>query len=71
MNEVREYCKIYTLKAGIPVILDIEAGEEVMAVPIPVLAIQTFVENSIKYVVKRGLLLNVGVMIPFCYGGYR
>ncbi len=65
VNEVREYCKIYTLKAGIPVILDIEAGEEVMAVPIPVLAIQTFVENSIKYVVKRGLLLNVGVMIRF------
>ena len=73
VKEVRDYCKMYTLKAGIPIFLNIEAGDEVMSVKIPILSIQTFVENSIKYVVKRGLLLNVGVQIRFItdYTGKR
>lgn len=65
VKEVRDYCKIYTLKGGVPIFLNIEAEDEVMNSPIPILSIQTFVENSIKHAVRNGFLLNVSVQIRF------
>lgn len=61
--EVQAYCRIYSLKGGVPIVLNVEALDEMMEYRIPVLTIQTFVENSIKHGRKEEFLLNIRVQV--------
>ena len=61
LQELRNYCSIYNIKGGVPILLTIDAPDEVMDIRIPILTIQTFVENSIKHVTKKGKVLSVRV----------
>lgn len=61
LKEVQDYCRIYSLKGGFPIILQVDSTEEADDIRIPVLTIQTFVENSIKYSGKIDELLRIVV----------
>ncbi len=61
MKEVRAYCNIYSIKGGFPILLQSEIKEEAKDCRIPILCIQTFVENSIKHAMKEGMILTVKV----------
>ena len=61
LQELRNYCSIYNIKGGVPILLTIDAPDDVMDIRIPILTIQTFVENSIKHVTKKGKVLSVKV----------
>ena len=63
IKEVGDICKIYTLKGGIPILLNADVQERAKSCLLPILAIQTFVENSIKHVKKNGLLLNINIQV--------
>lgn len=63
LSEVQAYCRIYSLKGGVPIALNVEAFDEVMEYRIPVLTIQTFVENSIKHGKREEFLLNIRVQV--------
>lgn len=63
IREVRAYCKMYSLKGGIPIYLTIEAGDEAQGRRIPILTIQTFVENSIKHGGRQDDLLSISVVV--------
>ena len=59
LKEVQDYCRIYSLKGGFPIILQVDSTEEADEMKVPVLTIQTFVENSIKYSGKIDELLRI------------
>lgn len=61
MKEVRAYCNIYSIKGGFPILLQSDIKEEAKDCRIPILCIQTFVENSIKHAMKEGMILTVKV----------
>lgn len=61
MKEVRDYCNIYTIKGGFPILLEGKVSAEAEKAGVPVLAIETFVENSIKHVKKNGFILRIMV----------
>ncbi len=61
LQELRNYCNIYQVKGGVPILLMVDVPDEVVDWKIPILAIQTFVENSIKHVTKKGKVLTVKV----------
>ena len=61
MREVRAYCSIYSIKGGFPILLQSDIKEEAKDCRIPILCIQTFVENSIKHAMKEGMILTVKV----------
>ena len=61
LRELRNYCNIYQVKGGVPILLSVDVPDEVVDWKIPILAIQTFVENSIKHVTKKGKVLTVKV----------
>lgn len=63
LKEIRDFCRIYTLKGGVPIVLNVDAEERTRTCVLPILAIQTFVENSIKHVRKNGLLLNINIQV--------
>ena len=48
LREAKEYCNIYSIQGGVPILLNIEANEDVDECTLPILGILTFVENSIK-----------------------
>lgn len=59
MKEVRDYCNIYTIKGGFPILLEGKVSAEAEKTGVPILAIETFVENSIKHVKKNGFILRI------------
>lgn len=61
IQEVKAYCNIYSIKGGFPILLQCDIKEEAKDCRIPILCIQTFVENSIKYAMKDGMILTVKV----------
>ncbi len=61
MEEVRAYCDIYMIKNAVPILLQTELEEETRTARIPILTVQTFVENSIKYAANRGRVLSVSI----------
>lgn len=63
IREVKAYCNIYSLKGGFPILLQVDVKEEAKDCRIPILCIQTFVENSIKYAVKTGAILIVKIQV--------
>ncbi len=63
IREVRAYCNIYSIKGGFPILLQIDVKEEAEKCQIPILCIQTFVENSVKYATKTGGILTVKIQV--------
>ena len=61
IKEVKAYCNIYILKGGFPILLQTDVKDEVMDCRIPILCIQTFVENSVKHINKRGTILTIKI----------
>ncbi len=61
LSEVRALCNIYSLRAGIPILLDEEVESEYRNIRIPPLMLQTFVENSIKHRDASGKVLNIKI----------
>ena len=63
LRELQNYTSIYSIKGGVPILLSTDVPDRLMNVRIPILAIQTFVENSIKHVTKKGRILSVRVQV--------
>lgn len=61
LKEVRDYVDLYTIRKSAPVLLRIQADEDCLDERIPILAIQTFVENSIKYAADGHSILSVSI----------
>ena len=62
MEEVEAYCKICMIRTGNPIFLQKSMEKGVEERQIPILCIQTFVENSVKYGRKEGRILSLKVM---------
>lgn len=63
LKEIEDYCNIYMVKGGMPISFTRNIEQSVKDFKIPILTIQTFVENSVKYAQKRGKILAVEVDI--------
>lgn len=61
MEEVSAYCNIYMIKNAVPLLLQAQISEEAKFCLVPILCIQTFVENSIKYAVSRDRVLSITI----------
>ncbi|MCM1191710.1 MAG: histidine kinase [Butyrivibrio sp.] len=61
LEEVKAYCDIYRIKGGMPILLKLQADEELMEYRVPILCVQTFVENSVKYAFRDGQILSLEV----------
>ena len=61
IEEVKAYCDIYIIKNAMPILLQISLDEETKSCEIPILCVQTFVENSVKYAVNKGRVLSVSI----------
>ena len=61
LEEVKAYCNIYMISYSKPILLQIQADETVSSSEIPILCIQTFVENSIKYAQEKDKVLSIVV----------
>ena len=63
LEEVQDYCRIYNIRNGIPLLVDMDVSKSEMLCKVPILCIQTFVENAIKYYGKNGQMLQVRIQI--------
>lgn len=61
IEEVKAYCNIYIIKNAMPILLQISLEEETKSCRIPILCVQTFVENSVKYAVNKGRVLSISI----------
>ena len=61
LEEVSAYCNIYIIKNSVPLLLQQQVSEETKSYEVPILCIQTFVENSIKYAVSKDRVLSVTI----------
>ncbi len=61
LKEVRDYVDLYTIRKGVPVLLKINSEEESEDCPVPVLVIQTFVENALKYASDGKSILSIEI----------
>lgn len=61
LKELKNYCSIYAIKGGLPILFSDEVPEELKDLRIPILTLQTFAENSVKHVARNGKVLSVRV----------
>lgn len=61
LKEVKDYIKIYMIRSGLPVLIKVQVDEDCLDDHLPILAIQTFVENSIKYGSDGHTILSVTI----------
>lgn len=61
IREIRAYCNIYAVKGGSPVLFQADVKTEAENLAVPILGIQTFVENSIKHQSQGGQILQIKV----------
>lgn len=61
IEEVSAYCNIYIIKNAMPILLQTQISGEARAYKVPILCIQTFVENSIKYAVDKDRVLSISI----------
>lgn len=57
MEEVKQYCEISKMRLGQPILVQTDIEESLMHIPVPILCIQAFVENSVKYALIAGKIL--------------
>lgn len=63
LREVEAYCHIYMVQGEMPILVQKDVEDELMNCHVPILAIQTFVENSVKYARRQGQILAVEVAV--------
>lgn len=63
LEEVQDYCRIYNIRNGVPLLINIDVPENKENYGVPVLCIQTFVENSIKHYGKNEQMLRIRIQI--------
>lgn len=61
LEEVNAYCNIYIITSATPILLQVQISEEVGSYQVPILCIQTFVENAIKYAISRDRVLSITI----------
>ena len=61
INEVNAYCNIYMIKNALPLLLQVQTCDEAKGYKVPILCIQTFVENSIKYAKRKDQVLSITI----------
>lgn len=61
LKEVEAYCHIYMVRGEMPILVQQDVEEGLMDCLVPILAIQTFVENSVKYARKPGQILAMEI----------
>lgn len=61
IQEVSDYCNIYVIKNALPLLLQVQASDEAKRYKVPILCIQTFVENSIKYAARKDMVLSITI----------
>lgn len=61
LEEVRAYVNLYMIRNAMPIFLKISVSEKDKKVQIPILSIQPFVENSIKYAHNTDQILSIEV----------
>ncbi len=63
LEEIQAFCNIYIFKGGLPILLQINASEEMREYLIPILCVQTFVENAIKHGRIENQILQIKITI--------
>lgn len=63
LKEVEAYCHIYMVQGEMPILVQKDVEDRLMNCHVPILAIQTFVENSVKYARRQGQILAVEVTV--------
>lgn len=61
IEEVNAYCNIYVIKNALPLLLQVQVSDEAKGYKVPILCIQTFVENSIKYAKRKDQVLSIAI----------
>ncbi len=61
LREVEAYCNIYMVRGGMPILIRKEVEGDLLEYGVPILAIQTFVENAVKHARRQGQILSVEV----------
>lgn len=61
LKEIKDYIQIYMIRSGLPVLTKIQIDEDCSDDRLPILSIQTFVENSIKYAGNGHVILSVTI----------
>ena len=57
------YCHIYMVRGEMPILILQEVERELLDCRVPILAIQTFVENAVKHANRPGQILSVEVAV--------
>lgn len=65
IEEIRAYASIYMIRNGMPILLQMRIGEKEKHCRVPILCVQTFVENSIKYALRTDQVLSIEVKSGF------
>lgn len=63
LKEVEAYCHIYMVRGEMPILILQEVERELLDCRVPILAIQTFVENAVKHANRPGQILSVEVAV--------
>lgn len=61
IEEINDYCNIYIIKGGAPILFKSNLAPGTLECEIPILGIQTFVENSIKHATNAAQILSIQV----------
>ena len=65
LEEVKEYCNIFMIKGSTPILFRANVEENILDEKIPILSIQTFVENAIKYAGDGHSVLMISATVDY------
>lgn len=63
MAEVQSYVNLFVIKGQEPILLQMDVKKSFETIVVPVLIVQTFIENSIKYAKEPGKILALKVSV--------
>lgn len=61
LKAAQDYCDIYRIRSGFPILLTCEVSEDAKTFRIPLLSVMTFVENSVKHFGKLNKILAIRI----------
>ncbi len=61
LKAAQDYCDIFRIRSGFPILLTCEVSKETDGFMIPLLSVMTFVENSVKHFGKRNTVLAIRI----------
>lgn len=63
LAEVQAYVNLYVIKGQEPILLQMDSKESLEKISVPILTIQTFIENAVKYAKEPGKILALKVNV--------